>query len=102
MRRGTTPVISLKLSGLPEEEIVKAVLSIRQGELLIDKKVLIEQGTASALLSQEETLSLSPGRDVLIQVKVLTEDGNVLATKIINAPVEDILNEEVMNNADGS
>lgn len=102
MRRGTTPTISVTLSGLPELEVTKAVLSIRQGEVLLNKEVVPEQGNVSVTLSEEETLRFCAGRDVLIQIKIMTEDGNVMASKIINVAVEDILNEEVMMNDAGS
>ncbi len=98
MKRGTTPTIAFTLDNIDFNLIDKAELTITQnGERKIIKLLTInvEQCGMFTTLSQEETLSLAPGK-CIVQVKILFKDGNVIATDIQTLDVQTILNDEVL------
>ena len=47
-------------------------------------------------LTQEDTLLFTPLAAVELQIKVLTTDDNVMASRVMSLPVEKILNAEVL------
>ena len=98
MKRGTTPTIAFTLDNIEFSLIDKAELTIVQnGEKKIIKLLTInvENSGMFTTLSQEETLSLTPGK-CTVQVKILFNDGSVIATDIQTLDVQTILNDEVL------
>ena len=94
MIRGTTPTVGFifpfDLTTLAEIHIAFA----QKRGLVIDK-VIVNDGTLagttlSVPLTQDETLRLSP-EVVRIQVRAKQVDGNVIASNILEAPVDAIL-----------
>lgn len=98
MKRGTTPTIAFTLDNIEFSLIDKAELTIVQND---EKKIIklltinVEQCGMFTTLSQEETLSLAPGK-CTVQVKILFNDGSVIATDIQTLDVQTILNDEVL------
>lgn len=98
MIRGTTPtlgfVFPFDLNTLKEIHVAFA-----QRKLLIDKVIVndgnLEGTTLQVPLTQDETLSLSAGV-VRIQVRAKHVNGNVVASGILEVPVEAILKDGVI------
>ena len=98
MKRGTTPTIAFTLDNIDFNLIDKAELTIAQngeGKIIKLLTINVEQCGMFTTLSQEETLSLAPGK-CIVQVKILFKDGNVIATDIQTLDVQTILNDEVL------
>lgn len=99
MIRGTTPTHIFQIpfdTGLLKEIRV----SYAQGNKVIAEKktedCILDGDTISVTLTQEDTLKFKHMKIVEIQLKVLTEDGCVMATPIIRKDVSEVLNEEVL------
>lgn len=105
MIRGTTPTHKFEL---PFEVSILKDLRIsymqntygqNDNRLLIDKKMTdctLDGNTVLVKLTQEETLKLKHGMEVKIQIKVLTTEGDVLASTVYKKTVKEVLNEEVL------
>ncbi len=94
MYRGTTPTISLTVTGLSDLNLHSAYLTIRQGRFSLEKTLpdmTIDGDTLTTSLSQAETLSFKAGINVQIQLRCLTQSGTAYATKIVTIPVNEIL-----------
>lgn len=94
MFRGTTPTISLTVTGLSALQIHSAYLTIKQGEVTVEKaleEMTLEGDGLKATLTQAETLSFRAGSGCMIQLRVLTENGAALATEALSVPVKAIL-----------
>lgn len=103
MIRGTTPTLTMKLpSEVSVSEVASATISIEQsGKEKISKTFPnitkdAEANTLAVKLTQEETLSLSAKTQALVQLKVKTKNGTVIASFPTPMVVTDIINEEVM------
>lgn len=100
MIRGTTPTIVLTL---PEDidlsGATKAYLTIGQaGESVVNKDIdslTLVANTATATLTQNDTLELEAGRMTQIQLRWLA-DGVAYATKIVTVPTDAILMDGVI------
>lgn len=108
MRRGTTPTIRIKINNLPSIDLIKDIwVSFRnKGNNLIilnktidDLEIDAENNTVSISLTQEETLKFHIS--VSIQVKIyLTDEKTVCASNIIDVPINEILNPNIMGGED--
>lgn len=83
MRRGTTPIHTFVLPF--NVEAVQAVQVIyRQDEeniLVLEKEdCTLSENTVSVRLSQEDTFAFNDAENVEIQIRVLTEDGEAMAS----------------------
>lgn len=99
MIRGTTPTHIFTIQ--QDLSLFKDVIItyFQDDKAVIEKRLsdcVVQDNSLSLTLSQEETLEFKDDCIVLIQIKGLTTEGKVLATKIQKIPVERILNEEVM------
>lgn len=99
MIRGTTPT---HIFNLPiDTSIIKEVriTYVQYSKIIVEKTerdVAMSDQTIRFKLTQEETLRFAKSTPVRVQLKVLTTDNTVLASPIRDIPVDDILNEEVL------
>lgn len=85
MWQGTTPTIEIKTDiNLTPMAKVQLTIEDRKGNRLTinQEELTISEDTVTFQLSQKESLSLSPGR-VRLQLRVKTNDGDVLASNIM-------------------
>ena len=85
MWQGTTPTIEIKTDiDLTPMAQVQLTIEDRKGNWLTinQEELTISEDTVTFQLSQKESLSLSPGR-VRLQLRVKTNDGDVLASNIM-------------------
>ncbi len=85
MWQGTTPTIEIKTDiDLTPMAQVQLTIEDRKGNRLTinQEELTISEDTVTFQLSQKESLSLSPGR-VRLQLRVKTNDGDVLASNIM-------------------
>ena len=85
MWQGTTPTIEIKTNiNLTPMAQVQLTIEDRKGNRLTinQEELTISEDTVTFQLSQKESLSLSPGR-VRLQLRVKTNDGDVLASNIM-------------------
>ena len=105
MRRGTTPTITFNLPF--DTEIIKdlritfaqEVSFFNEQNTVIDKSLsdcTLDGSQIILALTQEDTLKLDSGKGVTFQVKILTTDGQVIASKPRSVAVGLILNGEVL------
>ena len=99
MIRGSTPthVFRLPIS----TELIKAlrITYVQKQKTVLEKTeqdVTMDGTTISLRLTQEETLAFNAECRVKIQLKVLTVNEDVLASRITEVFVEQVLNEEVL------
>ena len=101
MRRGTTPQISQVVYGY---DLTGATVyaTVKQGQNVITKtgedltiEVTDEDTAVTFALSQEDTLSLQPGR-AFVQIRWIDSDGNAYANYISEIQVEGVLLDEVI------
>ena len=98
--RGTTPTLTFNLpmavSTLSEYWVT---VSQRYDNIRIDrdKTTLTASGSSIvANLTQEETLRLVPDKPAGIQLRVLTSDGDAMASEVFTTMVREVLREEVI------
>ena len=108
MIRGTTPTHTFTFNNLdPNTFKVLNIYYAQQGVELLSKSkndcVFSSKETedgliylASVTLTQEETKLFKPKYCVKVQLRVLTEDGRALATPEYEVPVQDVINDEVL------
>ena len=101
MRRGTTPTITVKVNS--DLSDLNVNLALDAGTLIVktgdDLSVEVEDGvtTVSTTLTQEDTLSMTSGKDCQVQIRAYKSDGSTaMATTIGVIPVERILEEGVL------
>ena len=99
MIRGTTPIhifeIPFEVSLLEKIEITYS----QKNKIVLQKhkEDVGLSGTEITLkLTQEETLKFNTTDNVLIQIRVKTTSGEVLANEIILASVSQVLSEEIL------
>lgn len=95
MRRGTTPTLEIKLSGIDVTELESVYITLKQYQKEVTKSTentTIDEirNTLYVPLSQEDTLILSRGY-VYVQMRAVTKDGLAVASDIKMVPVEEIL-----------
>ena len=93
MIRGTTPTLKYNLP-FEVSSIDKLWIVFSQNEeerLFLDKsRCSLSGNTITVKLTQEETLSLLPNCIVNIQIRLLTNDGCALASKVMMGTVCDV------------
>jgi hypothetical protein len=97
--RGTTPTITAEMPiDATAIKDCRLVFSQKDGASIIKKlsDCSLIKSELTATLSQEETLQFTEDKAVQIQLKVLTTEGQVLASDIINEPCCKCLCEEVL------
>lgn len=102
MRRATTPTHTFTF---PDSVLVESLGGVnitysQNGHTVLEKNlddltVSVEDNTVSYTLTQEETNQFAPGR-ALVQVRVKSEAGVVLASQIIWLNIKPVLNSEEM------
>lgn len=109
MIRGTTPTHTFKFGTLNPEELTQLnAYYAQRGEVILTKTKEdfnfnsftdeeITTYTAYTKLTQEETLLFSPRTEVEIQIRVLTSDGIAMASPKYKVPVQNVLDDEVLN-----
>ena len=73
MKRGTTPVITVYVSGCDLRKLKKIIVTFAQGDIQIDKEseeMEIEETVLRVSLTQEETLMLNDGK-VSVQLRAI-------------------------------
>lgn len=100
MIRGTTPTHVFTLGDFDSSRIKEIRVTYQQRRKTIIEKTqddaTIENNQVIVTLSQEETLKFSTSDYVDVQLKVLLNDGKVLANDIITISADRILNEEIL------
>ena len=99
MRRLTTPTHKFEL-GFDTELIRSIRITYAQGGRNILKKeksdCVFEGENVLLRLTQDETRRFSSSGGVKIQIRIITKDGEALASDIFEEPVDDVLDNEVM------
>lgn len=99
MIRGTTPRLVFAFDYTIDFIKALRITFMQNGENKVEKKeqdVTLEDNKITVKLSQEDTLAFSENEIVEVQLKVLTTEGDVLATDKYKLRVQDILNEEIL------
>lgn len=103
MIQGTTPTLLIYIDGFDLGQVSEVVITLSQPKVQIDKKLsagFVEvnavEGFVMTTLTQTDSLQLMLCDLVRIQVKILDNSNNVLASNIITSKVEEILNKEVL------
>ena len=98
MIRATRPTHTFNLP-IDTSTIKSVLVTYKQNDSIVLEKTkescTMSGATIKVTLSQEETKMFSPER-VKIQLRVLTNDGVSLASKIKTKTVEDVLNDVVL------
>ena len=99
MRRGTTPTHNFTLPF--NTDVIKScrVVYSQDGNVKLVKEtedVTLNENIITLTLTQEETFAFECTKYVDIQVRVLTLDGESLASEITRVPVLKCLDEEVL------
>lgn len=100
MRRGTTPTLEIKVTGIEVMELKSIYITLSQYKKQVTKgteEITIDElnNNLYVPLSQEDTLSLTRGY-VYIQMRAVTKDGLAVASGIKMVPVEEILKGDVI------
>lgn len=101
MRRGTTPTITLRVPELKLEDCEEIWATFKQPKNVeitkkkSDKNVEIIGNDMIIQFTQEETLLFKTGI-VYAQIRCVTKNGQVLATKIDNLNINQILKDEIL------
>ena len=99
MRRGTTPTHTFTLP-FPVDTVANALIVYVQGDREVLRKTVsqchMDGSTLSVTLTQEETLKFSCDKRAQIQVRVLTHNGDALASNILAVDVAKCLSQEVL------
>lgn len=104
MRRGTTPTLKLKITGIDVDKLADIYVTLEQeadhccNQVQITKRetdltIDAENNIIELPLTQEETLKFKQA-SVQIQIRATTTDGNKIATSIASANVYKILYED--------
>lgn len=99
MIRGTTPT---HVYSLPfDTDAIKSLEIVykQKGEVKLKRCMtdcILDKNAVTVRLSQEETLSFSCNACVEIQIRVLTNEGEALASCIMRVRVDECLSDEVL------
>ena len=97
--RGTTPTIKFTFKTVDPQQIVTAYLTMKQGELVIEKTLAdgtVGENYIEWQLSQAETVSLDDDENINIQCRYKLADSAAYASKIYSVPPYDILKDGVI------
>lgn len=99
MIRGTTPRLEFTLP-FDTSQLAEAYVTLSQRGTAVIEKCLAECEVSGSILSvrltQEETLSLSAGKETEIQIRARMLCGDALASNIIRANTDRILKDGVI------
>ena len=95
MRRGTTPTLKLKITGIDKDALKDVFVTVAQGSNKFTKSgddvtYNEDEQVFNIRLTEEETLSFKPSA-VSIQVRATTQDDEIVATNIRQVMMEDVL-----------
>lgn len=100
MYRATTPTHKFRFPKDLSEFKTILVTYKQKGKIVMEKTkadLTADGNTASFVLTQEEANAFSPGdRSVSVQIRAVDIYGTVLASKIFQVNVKDVLNDEVL------
>ena len=101
MIRGTTPVLHFTLPfSLNEAKVCWITFAQNKNECFtgeLNDECCEWEGTQITInMTQEQTLKLKSAFEVLIQIRILTNQDEALASNIITVPVRDILRDGVI------
>ena len=100
MYRATTPTHKFRFPKDMTEFKTILVTYQQKGKIVMEKTkadLTTDGNTASFVLTQEEANAFSPGdRSVSVQIRAVDIHGTVLASKIFQVNVKDVLNDEVL------
>lgn len=98
MTRATTPIITFKipLDTADFEDMILSVKQNRQFDFDMDSNQITLDGRNIILtLTQQQTTEFLPDVPVKVQLRCKV-NGAVMASNIVEIPVEDVLNKEVL------
>lgn len=100
MRRGTTPTLEIKITGIDVTQLESIYITLSQYKKQVTKEIqdiTIDElnNTLYVPLSQEDTLSLTRGY-VYVQMRAVTKDGLAVASEMQMTTMEEILKEGVI------
>lgn len=99
MMRGTTPTHTFELPfDVSSFKTVRVIYSQDDTPVLVktDGEVKVSGNTINVQLTQDDTFSFSADKRVSIQIRLLAQDGNALASDIMMKSVQECLENEVM------
>ena len=99
--RGTTPTISLTIPNLSTLDPAQIWLTLKNGDIEITYDINTlnvdkENNTISVSLTQQDTLSYSPGF-LYIQARILADNDRAFKTPMLTLTVEDILKDGIIS-----
>jgi hypothetical protein len=100
MGRGTTPLYTISITGVPLEDIADIYMTFEQNKSWQEltkhfPEITESSGVYSVKLTQAETLAFQKGSGK-VQIRLLDVLGNAIKTEIWNMTVSDVLYEEVI------
>lgn len=99
MRRATTPMHKFTFPVSPET-FEKILITYAQGRKIVFEKTKedlnISEYTVSFKMTQEEANMFNTKDPVRIQVRALTYAGEAVASKIVQASVDEVLNDVIL------
>ena len=98
MRLGTTPTFEFEIP-LEAKVVTRAKITFRQNRtIIVEKKdeCVIGEKKISVDLTQEETFLFDPRYKADVQLRVVTPEGEVLATDVHTIDVLECLDREVL------
>lgn len=99
MTRGTTPTHIFNLPILTSVIKELRITYAQMGRTILDKRledVRLEESSIRLTLTQDETLKFAQTCPAICQIKLLTNDGAVLASGMQDIHIDGVLNEEVL------
>lgn len=99
MVRGSTPTFTFTIPfdvSLIDKLYVTVEQTIEGKTIQVEKskeQCTLEENIITCKLTQEDTLKFEEFRHVLIQLRVLTTDGNSLVSQVFKVPVSELLKE---------
>lgn len=100
MRRGTTPTLKIRVTGVDLSELENIYITIRQGDAEVTKtsgdyQLEVVGDMIYAPLTQEDTLKFRQSC-VWVQMRATTKDGLALASNIRMMEMKDVLKDGVI------
>ncbi len=99
MIRGTTPTHTFQIP-FSTNLLNEIRITYAQGNsVIVEKKTedcILDDMNITVRLTQEETMSFSERKTAEVQLRVLLNDGNVLATPVLRLDVGELLKDEII------
>lgn len=100
MYRFTTPTHRFKFKTNPDDFAKIEITYVQRGNIILIKTkedITIEANNIVSLyLTQEETAMFLPNVTASVQIRVMTNDNSVFASKVVNVEILPILNNVVL------